>query len=45
MVKAIKTVVKGEHYFSDDIQNELLKVALGKKQEMLTRLKIIHLNL
>jgi hypothetical protein len=29
MVKAIKTVVKGEHYFRDDFQNELLKVALG----------------
>ncbi|MFT6960006.1 MAG: two-component system invasion response regulator UvrY [Polaribacter sp.] len=31
IVKAIKTVVNGEQYFSNDIQSELLKVALGQK--------------
>jgi len=31
IVKAIKLVASGETYFSDDIQNELLKVILGQK--------------
>jgi DNA-binding NarL/FixJ family response regulator len=31
IVKAIKAVVNGEQYFSNDIQDELLKVALGQK--------------
>lgn len=31
IVKAIKKVASGEQYFSDDIQNELLKVISGQK--------------
>jgi two-component system invasion response regulator UvrY len=31
IVKAIKTIVNGEQYFSNDIQSELLKVVLGQK--------------
>jgi two-component system invasion response regulator UvrY len=33
IVKAIKVVAGGEQYFSDDIQNELLKVISGQKSK------------